>query len=109
MYLENLITYGSYIINCELIRVLFVSTNNTISILLLNKLRDVYFYRPVRRAVKGRRSGKSGKPKSAGRPKTGHLSDSDSWSEDDARKFETRHASKKVRYYLEIGQLLELF
>ncbi|XP_076103177.1 chromodomain-helicase-DNA-binding protein 1-like isoform X1 [Mytilus galloprovincialis] len=55
-------------------------------------------HRPVRRAVKGRRSGRSGKPKSAGRPKTGHLSDSDSWSDDDARKFETRNASKKVSY-----------
>ena len=62
-------------------------------------------YRPARtfkarpvRSAKRRNAGRSGNKRSAGRPRTRHLSDSDSWSEDDARRFETRKASKKVSY-----------
>lgn len=55
--------------------------------------RSVRSSRPIRQAARGR-----GKRKGAGRPRTRNLSESDSWSEDDARRFETRKAAKKVSY-----------
>lgn len=55
--------------------------------------------RPAKRSTNSRRnSGRSGKKRSVGRPRTRNLSESDSWSEDDSRRFETRKASKKISY-----------